>query len=167
LVFLALSLALWWGLGQDPKRLPSALINQPMPVLQGHWLSDGRALQAQDIPHQPWLLHVWATWCASCQDEQPAWQQIKQHYQVVVLGLNYKDQRQQALSWLDHYHQPYRDSVMDPAGDIAMAWGVYGTPETFLIDAHGIIKAKYIGPVTMQQWQQEIWPAMVALRGDA
>lgn len=163
--FVALCVALWWGLGQDPKRIPSALIGKPMPGLSGRWLSDGRKVLASDIPHQPWVLHVWATWCASCQAEQPAWARIRHGYQVPVIGMNYKDDRQQALRWLHEFHQPYQDSVADPHGTMAIAWGVYGTPETFLIDAHGVIRDKYLGPVSVAQWQQVIWPAIVALRG--
>jgi len=118
----------------------------------------------QYFQHRVTLLRVWASWCASCLQENAVWQRIVRTYPVYLVGLNYKDRREAAQSWLQHYGNPHRANIFDPRGQLAIDLGVYGTPELFLIDRSGMIRYKHVGPMRLQTWREKIWPQLRRLQ---
>jgi cytochrome c biogenesis protein CcmG/thiol:disulfide interchange protein DsbE len=160
LLFIGLVLLLWRGLYRDPRSIPSPFINKPSPEFHAESLLDPSAtLSQQNFKGQVTLLNVFATWCVACQAEHSVWMEARQdlnHAQII--GLNYKDQRDKALSWLKDYGNPYQQIISDPYGNIAIDFGVYGTPETILIDKQGIIRYKFIGAVSLNDWKQVLAP---------
>lgn len=165
LIFLLISVFLWRGLHQDPHHIPSPLINQPVPLFESHALSDTKKMMTANIfrGHVS-ILHVFATWCVACQAEHPLIMDIANSKAVVVYGLDYKDNRSIALQWLAKYGNPYHDIIADDRGELGINLGVYGTPETFLIDKNGIIRAKFIGPLTKTTWIEVLLPKIRALQ---
>lgn len=152
-------------LGHDDSILPSALLNQQLPAFALPSLTSPEKMLTQvDLPHEPALLTVWASWCLACQDEQQLLMQIKRAHQTPIFGLNYKDQRPQALAWLQQFGNPFVDSVFDASGDLGIDLGVYGVPETYLLDANGVIRYKWVGGLTDSSWRQELLPRLEALR---
>jgi cytochrome c biogenesis protein CcmG/thiol:disulfide interchange protein DsbE len=149
-IFLILGLFYFFskGLHQDPRELPSTLIHQPAPSFALHEL-DGSKLQSEKVflGHLT-LLNVWASWCDSCQEEQAFLMTVKKkHPELFLVGLNYKDKPSQARAWLKKFGNPYQIILEDQDGNVSINYGVYGTPETFLINAEGIILAKHVGPL--------------------
>ena len=158
-IFIVLVVFLAIGLGHDPHEVPSPLINKPAPAFQLTQLKDqSRTFSAQEMRGKVWLLNVWASWCISCRDEHPLLLEYARSGALPIYGLNYKDQREDALSWLSELGDPYVLSVSDLDGRVAIDYGVYGAPETYLIDRDGIIRFKQIGPVTPEIWKQKILP---------
>ncbi|MFT3742008.1 MAG: DsbE family thiol:disulfide interchange protein [Gammaproteobacteria bacterium] len=157
LLFVVVMGFLWKGLQQDPHQLSSALLNKPLPVFS---YPDLFKPQQQITPQQflgkVTLLNVWATWCVTCQVEHPTFVDIAK--QVNLIGLNYKDDAHAAIQWLQQHTNPYQRVIFDPQGTLGIDLGVYGTPETFLIDQQGIIRYKFIGPITPEVWQQQLLP---------
>lgn len=157
--FIVLVVFLAIGLGHDPHEVPSPLINKPAPAFELTQLKDqSRTFSAQEMRGKVWLLNVWASWCISCRDEHPLLLEYARSGAVPIYGLNYKDQRDDALSWLAQLGDPYVLSVSDLDGRVGIDYGVYGAPETYLIDRNGIIRFKQIGPVTSDIWEQKILP---------
>lgn len=161
LVFVLLALVFWSVLKRDhydPQYLPSALIGQPLPAFSLMQLEDeARVLTLADLPQQAFLLNVWATWCISCRVEHPYLNRLAQQG-VAVVGLNYKDDRLKALQWLDDLGNPYRLNLFDPQGRLGLDLGVYGAPETYLVDRHGVVRFKHVGVVDEQVWQEQLQP---------
>ena len=160
-IFLVLVAFLAMGLrrGYDPHELPSPLVNKPAPSFRLAQLQDpSKTFSADDMRGQVWLLNVWASWCVSCRDEHPFLVELARTGTIPIYGLNWKDRREDALGWLSELGNPYVVSVSDLDGRIAIDYGVYGAPETFLIDRDGIIRYKQIGPITEEAWQKEILP---------
>jgi cytochrome c biogenesis protein CcmG/thiol:disulfide interchange protein DsbE len=158
-IFVVLVAFLWVGLGRDPSVVPSPLIGKPAPAFrlaQLHKPNDW--LQADDLKGKVWLLNVWASWCVSCREEHPLLLQLAKAKIVPVYGLDYKDKTEQALAWLAQRGDPYTASIVDPDGRVGIDYGVYGVPETFLIDKAGIIRYKQIGPLTPQALKEKILP---------
>lgn len=155
LVALGLGLFLWKGLSLNPQELPSAMIGKPFPAFAMPSLANAeRTLTEADITGEPMLVNVWATWCPSCKEEHDQLNLIKNRDGVKIVGINYKDERQAALEWLDRYEDPYALSIYDVDGKLGLDLGVYGAPETYVVDAQGIIRHRYAGPVDEQVWQQ-------------
>ncbi|WP_286239927.1 DsbE family thiol:disulfide interchange protein [Neptuniibacter halophilus] len=154
LVFIGIGIFLWRGLQLDPTELPSALLNKPFPQFELSSLYDQeKTLNETDLTGEPALVNVWATWCPSCKQEHAQLNQIKaEGYKVI--GINYKDDRQKAKIWLQNYHDPYALNVFDPEGGLGLDLGVYGAPETYVIDAAGVIRYKHVGVVDEKVWQQ-------------
>ena len=147
-VFVLLVAILARGLFLDPRRVPSPLIGKPAPAFQLGRLSDpGSRFGPEDMRGKVWLLNVWASWCVSCREEQQVMNRLAGMHLVPIVGLNYKDHPSDARQWLAEWGDPYVTSVMDSDGRVGINWGVYGVPETFLIDRQGVIRYKYIGPV--------------------
>lgn len=165
LLFLALAIFLWKGLHTDPHQLPSALINKPTPSFQYPSLSNPQKMltQKQFLGHVS-LLNIWATWCVTCKAEHAVLMDIARSKAVVVYGLNYKDNPADARAWLKKYGNPYAEIIQDEKGTLAIDFGAYGTPESFVIDAKGIIRYKYVGPITKEVWEQKIKPEVEKAR---
>jgi cytochrome c biogenesis protein CcmG, thiol:disulfide interchange protein DsbE len=158
-LFILLVAFLAIGLRHDPHEVPSPLINKAAPAFQLPQLQDPtRKFSAQDMRGRVWLLNVWASWCVTCRDEHPLLIQYARSGALPIYGLNYKDKREDALSWLAELGDPYVLSVADTDGRVGIDYGVYGAPETYLIDRDGIIRFKQIGPVTPDIWQKTILP---------
>jgi len=147
------------GLRHDPHEVPSPLINKPAPAFQLSQLRDSsKSFSAADMRGKVWLLNVWASWCVTCRDEHPLLLQYARSGALPIYGLNYKDKREDALAWLAELGDPYVLSAADNDGRVGIDYGVYGAPETYLIDRDGIIRFKQIGPVTPDVWQKKILP---------
>ena len=164
LVFVVLSAFLAIGLKLDPKAVPSPLIGKPAPAFDLPQLAaPDRRLAAQDLRGQVWLLNVWASWCVACQQEHLLWVELSKTGQVKLYGLNYKDKRDDALAWLRRFGDPYLQSVSDTEGLVGIDYGVYGVPETFVIDKQGVIRHKQVGPVTPESLRDTLLPLVAQL----
>lgn len=166
LLFLALGAFLLRGLFMDPSLLPSPLIGKPMPVFELGTLADPALIKRQgDLAGEVALVNVWATWCVSCRAEHP-WLMKIAALGVPIYGVNYKDQRDAALSWLSQLGNPYRFTLFDEQGRLGLDLGVYGAPESYLIDRHGVIRYKRVGVIDERIWRDELEPAISKLRGE-
>ncbi|MEK8049772.1 DsbE family thiol:disulfide interchange protein [Ideonella sp. DXS22W] len=160
-IFLALVVFLALGLNLNPREVPSPLVDKPAPFFQAPALARPEAtLRRDDLLGQVWLLNVWASWCGACRDEHPVLVDFARRAKTPLIGLNYKDQRDAGLAWLKARGDPYRDSVFDPDGRIGIDYGVYGVPETFVVDRAGVIRYKHIGPLTPEVLKDRIEPLL-------
>ncbi|REL31782.1 DsbE family thiol:disulfide interchange protein [Thalassotalea euphylliae] len=165
IVFIALGAVLYRGLFLKPQELPSALVGEPVPAFSLPSLKNAdTVLTPADLSGDIVLLNVWATWCPSCRYEHPYLLDLAKSGQVSLYGLNYKDERQAALKWLDDLGDPYLLNVFDEAGRLGLDLGVYAAPETFVIDHHGIIRKRFAGPVDAKVWQQEFASLVKTIR---
>jgi cytochrome c biogenesis protein CcmG/thiol:disulfide interchange protein DsbE len=163
-IFLVLVVFLAIGLTRNPQELPSALIDKPAPTFRLPQLKQpDRTFSAEDMRGKVWLLNVWASWCIACRDEHPLLIEYAKSGAVPIYGFNYKDKREDALAWLEEFGDPYVLSAVDLDGRVAIDYGVYGAPETYLIDKSGTIRLKHVGPVTPDVWSQNILPTVQAL----
>ncbi len=161
-LFLAMAVFLYKGLFLDPKELPSALIDKPLPVFSLPDLQAPQTLITQADFKGPALINVWATWCPTCKAEHQMLNNLAKAG-VVIYGVNYKDDAEAARKWLQDYFDPYQRTLVDAQGSLGLDLGVYGAPETFLIDAQGIIRHKYVGAIDERVWRQELAPRYQAL----
>jgi len=157
LLFAVLALFLFRGLELDPQALPSALIDRPLPEFTLPGLGEERDITRGDLLGEAALLNVWATWCVSCRVEHPYLKQLAERG-VVIYGINYKDEDADALRWLQELGDPYRANVVDRDGTLGIDLGVYGAPETYLVDAQGIIRYRHVGVVDERVWQTILQP---------
>jgi len=157
ILFVVLALFLFRGLELDPRELPSALIDRPLPEFSLPGLGRQELLSRQDVIGQVGLLNVWATWCVSCRVEHPYLQQLADRG-VPIYGVNYKDDDADALRWLDELGNPYRENIVDSEGTLGLDLGVYGAPETYLVDAAGVIRYRHVGVVDERVWQTILQP---------
>lgn len=158
-VFLALVVFLGIGLGLNPREVPSPLINRQAPAFDLPQLHEtGRRFGPADLRGRVWLLNVWASWCVSCRQEHPVLVDLAKTGVVPIYGLNYKDKRDEALRWLQQWGDPYTLSIMDSEGRTGIDYGVYGVPETYVIDKAGVIRYKQIGPLTPEIVREKILP---------
>ena len=165
-VFVVLVGFLWKGLALDPSEVPSPLLDKPAPVFNLQELQDaGQKISPADLRGKVWLLNVWASWCESCREEAPVLMRFSQAGEVPIYGLNYKDKQEDALRWLQQFGNPYVVNAVDADGQVGIDYGVYGVPETYVIDRQGIIRHKHIGPITDEVWQDEIMPIVRKLKG--
>ena len=163
-LFLALVAFLAIGLGRDPREVPSPLINKPAPAFRLVELKNpSRSFSSEEMRGKVWLLNVWASWCVACRDEHPMLLELARRNAIPIYGLNYKDKPTDAISWLNELGDPYVLSVSDLDGRVGIDYGVYGAPETFLIDRDGVIRLKHIGPVTPDVWNKKIAPLVAEL----
>lgn len=158
-IFVVLVIFLAIGLGHDPHEVPSPLINKPAPAFQLPQLQDPtKTFSATEMRGKVWLLNVWATWCLPCREEHPVLVELSRSGAVPVYGLDYKDKREDALSLLAESGNPYLLCASDADGRVAIDYGVYGVPETYLIDREGIIRFKRVGPLTPEVVQNTLLP---------
>lgn len=155
LLFIILGVFLWKGLSIDPRKLPSALLNKPFPEFKLPALqAPERNLSKQDFLGQPVLVNVWATWCPSCRQEHQQLLAIAQSEAIPIIGLNYKDERDLALEWLQQLGNPYQFNIYDSDGMLGLDLGVYGAPETYLLDAQGVIRHRHVGVLSPEAWKE-------------
>ncbi len=152
-LFLILGIFLYRGLSIDPTELPSALLNKPFPDFKLTELSTHKMLSKANIVGKPVLINVWATWCPSCREEHQQLLTIAKQHKIDLIGLNYKDDRTLAVQWLQQLGNPYQFVIYDEKGMLGLDLGVYGAPETYLLDAQGIIRHRHVGVITEQDWQ--------------
>ena len=158
-IFIAMLAFLGVGLKLDPREVPSPLIGKPAPQFQLSELADpAKAFSQKDMAGKVWLLNVWASWCVACREEHPMLVELAKKKAVPIIGLNYKDQPDDAKAWLKQFGDPYMLSVTDRDGRVGIDYGVYGVPETFLVDKTGVIRYKQIGPITVEAWEKKILP---------
>jgi cytochrome c biogenesis protein CcmG/thiol:disulfide interchange protein DsbE len=163
-VFLALAVFFAVGLTRDPRTVPSPFIDKPAPGFKLEQLGDSRlAFTPEDMKGKVWMLNVWASWCSSCRIEHPLLVEMSKRGVVPIVGLNYKDRREDALPWLSRFGDPYALSVWDVDGKVGIDYGVYGAPETFVIDKQGVIRHKQIGPITAEDLEKKILPLLKKL----
>lgn len=169
--FVALVVLFAFGLNpsRDIHALPSPLIGKPAPAFAlTDVLDPARTVSNSSLKGQIYVLNVWGTWCVACREEQQALLSIAQQHAVPIIGLDYMDQREKAKQWLEQLGNPYNAVGFDTDGRTAIDWGVYGAPETFLVDGHGRIIYKFISPMTESVWQREFLPRIAAAeRGGA
>jgi len=161
--FFALVILLAVGLKRDPREVPSPLIGKPAPAFELPRLAGSERFSPAEMRGKVWLLNVWASWCVTCRDEHPVLVDFARTKRAPLVGLNYKDQSDDARKWLARFGDPYQFSVVDADGRIGIDYGVYGVPETYLIDRAGVIRFKQIGPVTPELLKGKILPMIAEL----
>jgi len=166
-LFLVLAVFLGFGLSLNPREVPSPLIDKPAPAFSAKLLADPtKTIGKQDLAGKAWILNVWASWCAPCREEHPLWVAYAKQSPVPIYGLNYKDQAKAGQAWLQQLGNPYAESLTDPDGRIGIDYGVYGVPETFVIDRAGVIRFKHIGPITPEVLRDRIDPLVKRLNAN-
>jgi cytochrome c biogenesis protein CcmG/thiol:disulfide interchange protein DsbE len=166
-IFIIMAVFLAVGLNLNPRDIPSPLIDKPAPAFSAPKLgAPSETLSQTDMQGKVWLFNVWASWCVSCRAEHPIMNQLAQQKAAVIVGLNYKDEPDAAKGWLAQLGNPYDVSIMDQDGRIGIDWGVYGVPETFVIDKKGVIRYKHTGPVTAQDVQTIFLPLIAKLQAE-
>ncbi len=154
-LFIVLGAFLWKGLSIDPTELPSALLGKPFPNFKVETVENANKIATNaDLIGQPVLVNVWATWCPSCRHEHAQLLRMAQENKIPIIGLNYKDNREAALNWLQQLGNPYQFNIYDEKGMLGLDLGVYGAPETYLLDKNGIVKYRHVGGVTDEVWQK-------------
>jgi cytochrome c biogenesis protein CcmG/thiol:disulfide interchange protein DsbE len=167
-VFALLVAFLGKGLLLNPSEVPSPLIDKPAPDFSLPRLHDPVAqISNKDMAGKVWMLNVWASWCVSCRQEHPLLVDLSRRGIVPIYGLNYKDTREEAIAWLQQLGNPYLASAYDVDGRVGLDYGVYGVPETYVIDAQGVIRYKQIGPISADALQNKILPLIRELQGQA
>ena len=164
-LFVALALLLARGLQLDPRALPSALIDQPLPGFSLPVLGEERQLSREQVIGEVALFNVWATWCISCRVEHPYLGQLAARG-VPIYGINYKDEDSAALQWLEQLGDPYRLSIVDAEGSLGLDLGVYGAPETYIVDRNGVIRYRHVGVIDERVWTEILEPIVTELRRD-
>jgi cytochrome c biogenesis protein CcmG/thiol:disulfide interchange protein DsbE len=163
--FFALAAILARGLKLDPHEVPSPLIDKPAPAFALTRLDDAtQTIRLADMHGKVWMLNVWASWCVSCREEHPLLVEFSKKHVVPIYGLDYKDQRTDASGWLARFGNPYDASLFDGEGRVGIDFGVYGVPETFIIDKNGVIRMKHIGPLTQEALTMKIEPFLEKLK---
>jgi cytochrome c biogenesis protein CcmG, thiol:disulfide interchange protein DsbE len=162
--FLALAIVLAVGLKLDPREVPSPLIDKPAPKFALARLDDAaKTVRLDDLKGKVFILNVWASWCVACREEHPLLLDFAKKRVVPVYGLNYKDTRPDANAWLARFGNPYDASFFDEDGRVGLDFGVYGVPETFVVDGNGVIRMKHIGPITPEVLANKIEPLLKKL----
>jgi len=165
LIFVVLVGFLFVGLRLNPREVPSPLVGKPAPSFELPLLHQpDKRFTPADMRGKTWLLNVWASWCVACREEHPLLVDLAKKGVLPILGLNYKDRGDEAKRWLKQFGDPYQLSVVDPDGRVGIDYGVYGVPETYVIDAEGVIRFKQIGPITPEVLEKKILPLVQAAR---
>ncbi len=166
--FMVLAGFLAVGLNLDPKKIPSPLIDKPAPAFAVPTLFETAGSISKDSLHgKVWLLNVWASWCLACRTEHPLINDLSEQDLLTIVGLNYKDERNDAKQWLNEFGNPYQIIAYDFEGNVGIDYGVYGVPESFLIDKKGHIRFKQIGPFTQQVIDEQLLPLIKTLQAES
>lgn len=163
IIFAIIVVILWRGLFLHPNQVPSPLVNKAAPEFQLPTLFDAKQATQKDFLGKVTLVNVWATWCYACAQEHEFILHLAKDEHVNFYGLNYKDDPVSAKKWLFEYGNPYQIVAVDQTGSAAIDWGVYGAPETFVVDKKGIIRYKQIGPITSEVWEKTLRPLVKIL----
>ncbi len=167
-IFVGLVALLGIGLTLDPREVPSPLVGKAAPAFALPQLHQPQQrISNTDMMGKVWLLNVWASWCVSCREEHPVLMDLAKSGMAPLVGLNYKDERREGIEWLDKHGNPYLISAYDRDGRIGIDYGVYGVPETYVIDKKGIIRYKRIGILTPELLRDRILPLVKELNGNA
>ena len=154
------------GLGKDPRRIPSPLIDNPAPQYELPRVKDpASTIGSADYAGQLVLVNIWATWCVGCRQEHQYLNELAARNIIPIYGINWRDQRDEAIAWLENLGDPYVASAYDVDGRVGIDWGVYGAPETFLVSPDGDVIHKYIGPMHEDAWQNEFLPLIAEFNG--
>lgn len=165
ILFVVMVVFLAIGLKLDPREVPSPFIGKPAPAFVLPQLEEpGKTFGQADLKGQVSLFNVWASWCVSCRQEHPLLIELSRQGVVPIYGLNYKDEREAGMEWLKRLGNPYLLSAFDADGKVGIDWGVYGVPETFVVDKRGVIRHKHTGPITPQAWQNTLLPLILKLQ---
>lgn len=168
IVFFALAVILWRGLYLDPRTLPSVLIDKPLPEFALPTVEFGDTVIGKaDLPDEPFLLNIWGSYCLPCLQENPILMAAAQDDLIPIVGINYKDKLNLAQLWLDDNGSPFEFSILDESGRLGIDLGVYGAPETFVVDGNGVIRYKHIGAINYEIWEDEIMPAIAAVKAES
>ena len=166
--FVILLALLLFGLGNDPRNIPSPLVGKPVPEFSLPRLYEPTENVSPDVMKgKVWLLNVWASWCVSCRAEHAVVSQLAKDTQLNIVGLNYKDTSPDAKEWLRQFSNPYSMIAVDLDGRVGIDWGVYGVPESYLIDKKGIIRHKFTGPIDQKIVVDTLKPLLEKLRAEA
>lgn len=168
LAFAALAVLLGVGVmmnsGKDTSAIPSPLLGKPAPDFALPVLDEPeRIITRDDLLGEPYLLNVWGSWCPACRDEHPVITELAESGRIRVIGYDYKDEAEDARRWLQQFGNPYALVITDVEGRAALDWGIYGAPESFLVDAQGVIRWKFVGPLTQEIVETQLLPALEAL----
>lgn len=168
LFFAALGVLLFVGVrmnsGRDTSAIPSPLVGKPVPAFSLPLLGDAsRVVSNTDLLGKPFLMNVWGSWCPTCRDEHPQITALARSGKVRVIGYNYKDEPADAQRWLQEFGNPFEFNLADEEGRVALDWGIYGAPETFLVDAKGVIRWKLVGAITDRIVSEQIEPQLAAM----
>lgn len=161
--FFALAVLLWRGLYLDTKALPSMLIDKPMPEFALATV-DGRPVSNADLPEQIFLLNIWGSYCLPCLIEHPTFMRLAEEGDIPVVGVNYRDRQPLAVNWLEDNGNPFEFSILDESGRFGIDLGVYGAPETYLVDANGVIRYRHVSVLDEAVWLNDFLPAIEELR---
>ncbi len=169
ILFLGLVALLFYGLGTDPRKVPSPLVGKPAPRFSLPALQDpNRTVSDAELKGKISLVNVWASWCVSCRAEHEELMKLsRQEKDIQIIGLNWKDDPVDATRMLRTFGDPYVVSAFDPDNKVGIHWGVYGAPETFVVDTRGIIRYKHIGPINRQVWEQTLRPLMQEIKAES
>jgi len=162
-IFIGIGWFLFKGLERDPRQVPSPLIGKPAPAFSLPQLGQSAQWSPEAMRGQVWLLNVWGSWCAACVIEHPLLNELVEAKAVPIVGLAWKDPPDNSIAWLRKYGNPYAGSVSDSDGRAAIDWGVYGAPETFVIDKAGIVRDKHVGPLTPEIIDRRLAPLVARL----
>ncbi|HWJ94046.1 MAG TPA: DsbE family thiol:disulfide interchange protein [Telluria sp.] len=163
-IFAALVVFLGIGLRLDPREIPSPFIGKQAPAFNVPQLNEENLMiSPADMRGKVWMLNVWASWCVSCRQEHPVLMDFARQNVIPVVGLNYKDKREDGVGWLNQFGNPYLLSAYDRDGRIGIDYGVYGVPETFIIDKNGVIRMKHVGPLTRTVIDEKLIPLIKEL----
>jgi cytochrome c biogenesis protein CcmG/thiol:disulfide interchange protein DsbE len=164
-IFLVLCIFLGIGLSLNPREVPSPLIGKPAPAFVLPRLDNAQqSVKRDDLLGKVWMLNVWASWCAPCREEHPLVIDLAKRQLLPIYGLNYKDQRTAATAWLANLGNPYAATLVDTDGRVGIDFGVYGVPETFIIDQQGLVRLKHTGPLTPEVVRERIEPLVKQLQ---
>lgn len=164
IVFAVLAVFFYVGLSLNPREVPSPFIGKPAPAFERPQLHEPeKTFAPKDMQGQVWLFNVWASWCVSCREEHPFLMELARSNRLPIIGLDYKDQPEEGRAWLARLGNPYTLSAVDVEGKVGIDYGVYGVPETYLIDTAGVIRHKHVGPLTPEVWQEKFEPLLKEL----
>ena len=164
-IFMIVAVFLFVGLGLNPHEVPSPLVGKPAPAFSLPQLHEpDKQFSLQDMKGKVWLFNVWASWCTACEYEHPLFMELSRRNLVPLYGMDYKDKREDGMAWLQQHGNPYTLVVSDAEGRVGIDYGVYGVPETYLIDKQGVIQYKHIGVVTEKDLSEKILPLVKELQ---
>lgn len=166
IAFVALAILLWRGLYLDPKELPSMLIDKPMPAFELTTV-DGQPVSNADLPDEMFLLNVWGSYCLPCLVEHPTFMRLTEDGEIPIVGVNYRDRQDLAVRWLEDNGNPFNFSILDESGRFGIDLGVYGAPETYLVDGSGVIRYRHVSVLDENVWREEFLPAIAELQAEA